>query len=910
MPAVELAVGDSAAVQVSGFFSDPDGDALTYAVGTSNAGVVTAAITGSTVTVVSVSAGTATVTVTATDPGGLAAQQSFAVTVPNRAPEVTDTIPELALAAGDSAMFDLEEYFRDPDGDVLTYTPETSEEAVAAASVTGATLTVRSVSAGTATVTVTARDPGGLAAQQSFAVTVPNRAPEVTDTIPPQRLAVGETRAWAGPEYFADPDGDALTYTVGTTDASIVLAVVSGDEFGILAVTAGTVTVTVTATDGDGLSASQSFRVTSEAQSSVSITAVEPAVLFEGANATIRGSGFSSVLGNNAVLIDGLAATVTAASSTSLSVIVPYSDCLPPRQAELRVSVLSLSDARTVGVTRHTREDLELPQGFYRYTDAGDGCLYLPGDASGGEYIIGVVSTSEVPSSLTPVTMTSMPGDATVLADAPTAAAFQPLPQAEGTAGWSLAGHAPLLAGASTGTGITVGEDDVGPRRNWELHSELTATNEQLIRRLGPVPPSMARARQSRALLVNDTTTLFATPAGATCTARDQVRAVVRLDGDNAVWLDDIDNPSDTFTETELAELDAFYASHVKGVHDEYFGTLPDVDGNGKILILMTKEANRQDLGGWVWSGDLYPPDRCGTSNHAEIFFGQVPDPEGVFGTAFTKQETLEFYPSLLTHEVTHIVQLNFVVFGDADFATWKLEGGATLAEQLAAYRLFGHGSGQNLGNAAYQRGRHWYRNWVSGLARFFGWDSDDSTNSSRVAYAPEQCSWIGRPAEGNDGPCRYPVRAVYDVPSMVLRYAMDRWGGEYPGGERALMRRLSQSPERGLASLAEVSGWLVEHILADFYVALWIDLNGGEAYGMTSWDLADIWSRFGESTQLRPYESTVSRFRGDWSIRAGSTSYLHWTPRGSRGPTSLKVTSPSGARVPGHVSVWALRVR
>ena len=298
MPAVELAVGDSAAVQVSGFFSDPDGDALTYAVGTSNAGVVTAAITGSAVTVVGVSSGTATVTVTARDPGGLAAQQSFAVTVPNRAPEVTDTIPELALGAGDSATFDLEEYFRDPDGDALTYTPETSEEAVAAASVSGATLTVRSVSAGTATVTVTARDPGGLAVQQSFAVTVPNRAPEVTDTIPPQRLAVGETRAWAGPEYFADPDGDALTYTVGTTDASIVLALVSGDEFGILAVTAGTATVTVTATDGDGLSASQSFRVTSEARGRSADAAVgtrsleERRVLARGRERDHPGSGF------------------------------------------------------------------------------------------------------------------------------------------------------------------------------------------------------------------------------------------------------------------------------------------------------------------------------------------------------------------------------------------------------------------------------------------------------------------------------------------------------------------------------------------------------------------------------------------------------------------------------------------
>ena len=581
------------------------------------------------------------------------------------------------------------------------------------------------------------------------------------------------------------------------------------------------------------------------------------------------------------------------------------------------MSVLSLSDARTVGVTPRTREDLELPQGSYRLTYAGNGCLYLPGDPSGGEYIIGVVSTSEVPSSLTPVTMTSIPGDPAVVAAGATAAAKgEPLSDLVAVAALAPAGFSqvPPLGLPGDGSLTSAGPRSAAPTRDWERHNEIMAASEDLLLRLGPPSPPVAQARQSRAAAEGDTLTLFADP-NPTCSAASQIRALVRLTGENAVWLEDIENPSGTFTRSELGELDAFYATHVKDVHDGYYGDLSDVDGNGRIMILMTKAANREDddgffLGGWVWPADLYPKSQCATSNEAEIFYGRVPDPGGVFGSAWTKQQALEYYPSLLTHEITHLVQANSQVFGGASLATWEAEGGATLAEQLVAYRLFGHGSGQNLGYAAFQRGRDWYLEWAVGMATFFGWDSDDPTNASRVPNAPERCSWVGRRADGNDGPCRSPFRAVYDVPSMVLRYAMDRWGGAYPGGERALMRRLSQSPERGFASLAEVSEWRIEHILADFYVALWIDLNGGEAYGVTSWDLADIWSQFGESAQLRPYESTVARFRGNWSIRAGSTFYLHWTPRGSRGPTSLKVTSPSGARVPGHVSVWALRVR
>ena len=732
------------------------------------------------------------------------------------------------------------------------------------------------------------------------------------DSIQSGTLGVGETESWAGPDLFRDPDGDNLIYAAGSSNLQVVRPWVTDDVLLIQGLSPGTATLTFSALDPEGLRARIVFDVT--VLGPVAISGTDPLVLLEGAPATVFGSGFSAAAELNQVSIGGLPARVTAATETALSIEVPRADCLPPRQAELRVAVGERSDARTVGVTPASQEDLELPQGFYRYTYAGNGCLYLPGDVTGGEYIIGVVSTSEVPSSLTPINMTSIVGDPAVVADRPLAAA-SPLREAVKDVG-SLASRSPTaLATVPMGTETPRGQENVRGGRDWELHSEIMAANEQLLRRLGPIPPAMARAGRSRAISANDTLTFFVDTEG-TCAAERQVRAVVRRVGNNAVWLDDIENPSGTFTDSQLAELDAFYESHAKIVHDDYYGGLSDVDGNGRILILMTKEANRQDrddgfvLGGWVLFGDLLPSAQCSTSNRAEIFYGRVPDPEGVFGNAWTSQATFEYYPSLLTHEITHLVQANAVVFEGADFAAWKIEGGATLSEQLVAYRLFGHGSRQNLGYAAFQQGFDWYSEWASGLASFFGWDSDDQTGRSRIPDAPEECSWMGRPEDGNDGPCSNAFRAVYDVPSMVLRYAMDRFGGEYPGGEQALMRHLTRSTSKGLASLADVSNWPAEQILADFYVALWLDLHGWDAYGMATWDLADIWSRFPEGAWLRPWASTSVAFRGNWNIRSGSTFYLRWTPRGSRGPTSLRVTSPSGAPVPAHMSVWALRVR
>ena len=95
IPALALAVGDTFTLDVSQFFSDPDGDALAYSVATSDSRTAQATITAGNATIIAISVGTATVTVTATDPDGLAAQQRTEVTVEaaNQPPEPVGTIP-------------------------------------------------------------------------------------------------------------------------------------------------------------------------------------------------------------------------------------------------------------------------------------------------------------------------------------------------------------------------------------------------------------------------------------------------------------------------------------------------------------------------------------------------------------------------------------------------------------------------------------------------------------------------------------------------------------------------------------------------------------------------------------------------------------------------------------------------
>ncbi len=174
IPTQSIDVAESKTVVASQYFSDPDGDALTYTATSSAPAVVRVSVSGAIVTITGLTAGSATVTVTARDPEGLTATQTARVTVqqPNRAPTPVGTIPAQSVNPGRNVTVNASLYFNDPDGDVLTYTATSSNSLVARASVSGSTVTITGVTAGSATITVTARDPGFLTATQSISVTV------------------------------------------------------------------------------------------------------------------------------------------------------------------------------------------------------------------------------------------------------------------------------------------------------------------------------------------------------------------------------------------------------------------------------------------------------------------------------------------------------------------------------------------------------------------------------------------------------------------------------------------------------------------------------------------------------------------------------------------------------------------
>ena len=90
--------GEPLALDVAPYFTDIDGDALTYAAESSNPAATTVVVSGSTLTLTAVVRGTAAVTVTAADPDGLTATQVFGVAVGDRL--ARDVLTDLLAAFG------------------------------------------------------------------------------------------------------------------------------------------------------------------------------------------------------------------------------------------------------------------------------------------------------------------------------------------------------------------------------------------------------------------------------------------------------------------------------------------------------------------------------------------------------------------------------------------------------------------------------------------------------------------------------------------------------------------------------------------------------------------------------------------------------------------------------------------
>ena len=188
LPDQDLMRHDRLDLDLSAAFADPDGDPLRYAVSSSAPAVATVLASGARLTLAAVGIGAATIRATAVDPGGLSVTRSFAVAVTpgrNLPPAAVGALPDRTLQVGTTLDLDVSAVFTDPDQDPLTIAASSSAPDVVAARAAGGRVTLAAAAPGTAAIRVTATDPAGQRAAQSFTVTVSRTAPFTDDPLRP-----------------------------------------------------------------------------------------------------------------------------------------------------------------------------------------------------------------------------------------------------------------------------------------------------------------------------------------------------------------------------------------------------------------------------------------------------------------------------------------------------------------------------------------------------------------------------------------------------------------------------------------------------------------------------------------------------------------------------------------------------
>ena len=189
----------------------------------------------------------------------------------------------------------------------------------------------------------------------------------------------------------------------------------------------------------------------------------------------------------------------------------------------------------------------------------------------------------------------------------------------------------------------------------------------------------------------------------ATCSSTTRITGRVRAVGPHFAIVEDtlVAGP---LSDTDFADLLNEIESVAFPVDSAYFGTPLDVDGNGRVIALITGEVNRLGAAGFFTNSDLADAADCPTSNEGEVLWLIAPDPTRVHGfdpipTDLVRQRIA----GVVVHELQHLIHLERRVFeggGDLDSADlpWVNEGLSHIAEEVSGLFVSGRRTGENYG--------------------------------------------------------------------------------------------------------------------------------------------------------------------------------------------------------------------
>jgi hypothetical protein len=378
-------------------------------------------------------------------------------------------------------------------------------------------------------------------------------------------------------------------------------------------------------------------------------------------------------------------------------------------------------------------------------------------------------------------------------------------------------------------------------------------------------------------------------------TAFTSVTARLRYAGAHLLVYTDIETDGDTagFSDEQLTALSMLYDRDLYGAAVNAFGADPDLDGNGRIIVLFSPVINRMAraedclLRGYV-TGFVYPVDqleRDPNSNRGEIFYGFVPDPLGKYSCVHDESDVIRVLQPTFIHEMQHLISFNERVLARGGQAEelWLNEGLSQIAEELGS-KLFearypapaGRSSTQQLfpDSAAPFIAPQMLNAYVY---LFFVLDNSLTSYEAHGSFEERGGTWL------------------------FLRWLADQKGDD-------VLRRLVQGSRRGIGNIEAVTGEKFGALFGDFSLAIQADSLPGFPRA-TAPERIRFKSR--NLRQLMAREAVVSGFMEPWPLRtyvmghgaslraampAGTMMHALLQSNPGSGPLRLSFTAPGGS--------------
>ena len=226
------------------------------------------------------------------------------------------------------------------------------------------------------------------------------------------------------------------------------------------------------------------------------------------------------------------------------------------------------------------------------------------------------------------------------------------------------------------------------------FHGQLLEEARGLLRRFGRgavlpdtrnLPPAdasgaAARATPPRRLMLRP----YAGNTSCNTPGAPPVAALlVGYNGHLAIYQDSVQRATTAVRTQDAQMLLDYYADHGAETIAEYFGGIPDINGDTRVNVFVSPVLP-EGVAGFVWPGDFLSTDACAGSNQMELVYMN----ETLLRALGPEQEN-RYYQALPTivHEMKHVSSLYLRTLAEDFHPTWIEEGSAEIAAEKSSRR-------------------------------------------------------------------------------------------------------------------------------------------------------------------------------------------------------------------------------